>query len=140
MRTETEIGAVQEQRRELAETPGPPKKGLGGLVGLGAALLLALVLIFGVIQGQSTPALKSSIQASGGRLIVTVTDASGTRTYQAPCVFPGPRNGTITVSTPDPGPVSYRGEISIGRHRVSGTVTPGSPVTYRTDDRGDLAQ
>ncbi|WP_027356569.1 hypothetical protein [Desulfofundulus thermocisternus] len=139
MKTETKNKAVQGQRREQAEAPGPPKKGLGGLVGLGAALLLALVLIFGAIQGQSAPVLKSSIQASGGRLIVTVTDASGTRTYQAPCVFYC-RNGTVTISTPDPGPVSYRGEISIGRHRVSGTVTPEKPVTYRTDDRGDLIQ
>ncbi|MGQ9826129.1 MAG: hypothetical protein ACUVSK_14305, partial [Desulfotomaculales bacterium] len=74
-----------------------------------------------------------------GEIIVTVQDSSGTRTYQAPCAFPSPKNGAVTISTPDP-EAFYRGEIAVGRHRVSGAVTAGSPVTYYTDGQGDLIQ
>lgn len=138
---ETEVNTQEQERQEPIIPPEPPKKGKGGVIGLGAAGVLALLLVFGAINSgrQTVPVMKSDMQSSGGRIYVTETDASGSQTYQAPCVFPSPKNGTVTVFTPDP-KAEYWGEISIGHHRVSGTVTQGHPVIYHTDSQGDLAQ
>jgi hypothetical protein len=102
------------------------------------AVLLALALAF-VSARAPAPALRGSVQPVVGEITVTVQDNSGTKTYRAPCVFPSPKNGTVTVSTDCP-EAQYQAEISVGRHRVSGVVTPWSPVTYYTDGRGSLIQ
>jgi len=124
-----------EQRKQGG--PAPPRKKAGGWAGMIVAGMIVLLAFFAFFSGKGTVGAEAKFDATGGRVFVAVTDANGTREYQAPCVFPAVKNGTLIIYTPDP-EAHYTGEARVGRHKVQGVVYRERVNVYHTDEKGDI--